>query len=87
MGAHRWTARRVKILRRAWGDTQEEFAQRLGVGLATVQRWEAGRASPSRMATSRLLEQQNWESSRSQRVRDAVKEEAGERQRSGREIT
>lgn len=39
-----WTPDRVKKLRRAFGDTQEAFAHRLGVSFVSVNHWENGRA-------------------------------------------
>jgi len=36
------------------GLTQEQFDAKVGVTFATVNRWEAGRANPSRLAMHRL---------------------------------
>jgi len=38
------------------GLTQEQFAAKVGVTFATVNRWEAGKAKPSRLALNRLEE-------------------------------
>ena len=39
----------IKAIRAKMGLTQQEFAYRLGVGLTTIARWEAG-GKPSRLA-------------------------------------
>jgi DNA-binding transcriptional regulator YiaG len=44
----------VKKIRLALGLTQEEFAHRLGVTLSTVNRWENGRTTPSRLARKQI---------------------------------
>ena len=36
----------IKTVRRKLGLTQEKFAQRLGVSLMTVRRWERGKCKP-----------------------------------------
>ena len=45
---------RVKTLRRALGLTQEEFAQRFGLSLATLRDWEQGRTQPDQAASTYL---------------------------------
>ena len=40
--------------RKAKGMTQEQLAHKLGVAVATVQRWERGHHSPSPMAQAKL---------------------------------
>ncbi len=45
---------RVKTLRRALRMTQEEFAQRFGLSLATVRDWEQGRTQPDQAASTYL---------------------------------
>jgi putative transcriptional regulator len=45
---------RVKTLRRALGLTQEEFAARFGLSLATVRDWEQGRTQPDQAASTYL---------------------------------
>ena len=45
---------RVRRLRRRLGLTQGRFAERLGVTLLTVHRWEAGKSRPQRLALERL---------------------------------
>jgi len=50
------TCDEIKELRRLSGLSQEDFARELGISFATVNRWENGRAAPSRLAL-RLLEQ------------------------------
>lgn len=49
-----WNARRVRDLRDHLGDTQREFADRLGTRQQTVSEWETGASSPRAMAR-RLL--------------------------------
>jgi len=44
----------IKKLRAQMGLTQEQFAAKVGVTFATVNRWEAGKANPSRLARMRL---------------------------------
>jgi DNA-binding transcriptional regulator YiaG len=46
----------VRRLRRAYGETQEEFAHRCGVTVSTMCRWEMGHARPSKLA-QRVLAQ------------------------------
>ncbi len=45
---------RLKTLRRALRMTQEEFAQRFGLSLATVRDWEQGRTQPDQAASTYL---------------------------------
>ena len=45
---------KVKKIRLALGLTQEEFAHQLGVTLSTVNRWENGRTTPSRLARKQI---------------------------------
>ncbi len=45
----------IKALRQSRGETQEQFAARVGVTYSTVNRWERGHAKPSRH-TARLLD-------------------------------
>jgi putative transcriptional regulator len=40
----------IKALREKFGLTQEEFARRLGVSFASVNRWENGQTKPSKLA-------------------------------------
>lgn len=44
----------IRNMRRALDLSQAQFAEHLGVGIATVQRWEIGSSIPSPMA-ERLL--------------------------------
>lgn len=46
----------VKALRERLGLTQEQFAHRLGVTFASVNRWENGQVKPSPMARQKLEE-------------------------------
>ena len=48
--------RAVQGIRKRLGLTQRQFAERLGVTLLTVHRWEAGKSQPQRMAMERLRE-------------------------------
>lgn len=41
---------RVKAVRAQLGLSQEDFAHALGVSFTTVNRWENGKTSPSRLA-------------------------------------
>ena len=43
---------RVKVVRRALGMTQEEFAARFGLSLATLRDWEQGRSHPDQAAST-----------------------------------
>ena len=38
-----WNPERIKSLRKAYGETQEEFAKRFRVSLETVRWWEQGK--------------------------------------------
>ena len=40
-------SKRLKALRNVLGLSQKEFAERLGKGLATIQRWESGQTEPN----------------------------------------
>lgn len=44
----------VKALRQRLGLTQEQFAHRLGVTFASVNRWENGQVTPSPLARQKL---------------------------------
>lgn len=44
----------IKAVRKEFGLTQEEFAQKIGVSLSTVVRWETGRNKPSKLAVRRV---------------------------------
>ena len=44
----------LKILRRALGMTQEEFATRFQIPLGTLRDWEQGRAEPDQTARAYL---------------------------------
>ena len=39
-----WTAERIRQLRDAYDENQEDFASRLGVSVWTLRDWEQGRA-------------------------------------------
>jgi len=47
-------AENIRTLRHNLGMTQEEFAHRLGITVATVNRWENGHNSPTRLARKAL---------------------------------
>ena len=49
-------AENIRTLRHNLGLTQEEFAHRLGITVATVNRWENGRFRPSKLARATILE-------------------------------
>ena len=46
----------IRTLRQTMGLTQEEFAHRLGITVATVNRWENGHNSPTRLARKALYD-------------------------------
>ena len=46
--------KRFKLWRKTRNLTQEELAHKIGVCWATVNRWEAGKKSPSRMAIEQI---------------------------------
>ena len=50
------TARNIRDLRLVLGLNRAEFAQRLGVSVSTVSRWEVGQMKPRHLAR-RALEQ------------------------------
>ena len=54
-------AENIKALRKSMGLTQEDFAHRIGVTFATVNRWENNKAVPSKLAL-RVLEKIREES-------------------------
>lgn len=47
---------RIRGIRKRMGLTQTEFAKKVGVSYATVNRWERGHTKPYRIAYLRLLE-------------------------------
>lgn len=54
MGKSTSFADNIKILRDQLGLTQEDLAQALGVSFASVNRWENGKTSPSKLAVLSL---------------------------------
>ena len=48
------TGKEIRELRKKLGLTQEEFAQLLGVGFTTVNRWENGKSEPRGQALEAL---------------------------------
>lgn len=55
-------AEQLKALRQQHGWSQEDLARELGVSFSTVNRWENGKAKPSRLAKKqikRLLSEAN----------------------------
>lgn len=48
------TPAEIRALRQRLGLSQVAFAARLGVGWATVQRWETGKVAPSNLGYSAL---------------------------------
>ena len=46
----------IKKVREQLGLTAEELAQRLGVSVTTISRWETGRHKPSKLARNRIKE-------------------------------
>lgn len=41
-----WDSAKIKALRNRYGETQEQFAERLGVVVDTLRYWEQGRGQP-----------------------------------------
>jgi DNA-binding transcriptional regulator YiaG len=50
-----WSADEIRKLRSVFGESQHDFADRLGVSVHAVQFWEQGKGPPSRMGR-RLLD-------------------------------
>lgn len=46
----------IKEVRKELGITQEKLAHELDISFSTINRWENGHTSPSRLAKRRLLE-------------------------------
>jgi len=46
----RWTPERIRTLRLRYGESQPEFAPRVGVCASGLREWEQGRRPPSDMA-------------------------------------
>jgi DNA-binding transcriptional regulator YiaG len=44
----------IKKLRQSLGLSQQTFATQLGIGIATVSRWELGLFKPSKLALEKL---------------------------------
>lgn len=47
-------AEQLKALRKQQGWSQEDLARELGVSFSTVNRWENGKAKPSRLAGNQI---------------------------------
>lgn len=65
-GRSMWKPEKVKELRNRFGETQEAFAARLGVGVGTLRDWEQGARRPKGSA-AKLLELL-WTQSNSQPI-------------------
>ncbi|HVZ38745.1 MAG TPA: helix-turn-helix domain-containing protein [Candidatus Kapabacteria bacterium] len=77
-----WTPETIRLLRKHTGDTQEQFAHRLGLKRRfTIIDWETGRRHPSGMAR-RLLDvlanDHGFTERVAARLRDRLKREEGE---------
>lgn len=46
----------IKAIRTELNITQEQLARELNISFSTINRWENGRTSPSKLAKMRLLE-------------------------------
>lgn len=60
-------AEQLKALRQQQGWSQEDLARELGVSFSTVNRWENGKAKPSKLAIvqlERLMHQKTYRSSK-----------------------
>ena len=53
------TGKAIKALRKKLGDTQQQFADRIGVRRATISDWENDTATPSPMAMERIVMHQD----------------------------
>ena len=42
-----WTPEKIKKLRQAYGEKQEDFCERLGVSLPALRHWEQGLGEPN----------------------------------------
>ncbi len=51
-----WSSERVRRLREGRQFSQEKLARWLGVSIASVRRWERGRARPTGLSVQRLEE-------------------------------
>lgn len=51
----RFTPERVRVMRKALGSTQAEFARRLGVSTRVVSMWETGTRRPETIETLEAL--------------------------------
>jgi len=51
-----WAPAKIKALRQRLGDTQEQFAQRLGIAFTTVNKWENNKSKPSKLGQRALDE-------------------------------
>ena len=51
-----WTPEKIRALREARRQTQEEFATEIGVSFSTLNRWENGHARPTKLSVRRLEE-------------------------------
>jgi len=49
-----YTPDEIKFIREACGDTQEEFASRIGVSFTQVNRWENDKAKPNNLSTKAI---------------------------------
>lgn len=49
-----WTAERIKKLRAGFDESQQVFSTRLGVAIGTLQFWEQGHGSPTRIGQKYL---------------------------------
>lgn len=45
-GRAMWTAEKIRELRERYGETQDQFRQRIGVALGTLRFWEQGQGKP-----------------------------------------
>ena len=68
----------IRVLRKQLGITQEEFAHRVGVTFATVNRWENAKSKPSRLAL-RILDELSRKTAAAAKPRRAHKGKARKR--------
>lgn len=49
-----WTPKKIRDLRLSYGETQKQFALRMGVSVTSVAWWEQGRSTPTGSAAKLL---------------------------------
>lgn len=57
MTQNNWTPYRIKVLRKQYGMSQQEFSTLVGVFRTTLSRWERGATAPSSPCYSKRLDE------------------------------